>query len=172
MKCTQCSICIVLVLLGAAPIHADIDPWADLTLGQGFSPIFQKVDLGYLSQLVWEDSILFADGFGPDLGASLLPDIQPVYTPWGIIVAPAEEVEEEPLAGDTFVILGTIRYMRFEGGFYAIQGTDGNNYDPINLPNTYAVDGLRVRVVARAQPLMGSFHMYGQIIEIVDIRPR
>ncbi len=110
-------------------------------------------------------------GFGSTLDISLLP-----YSPINLssiadlLFGQEEEIDtEEFLPKETFLIIGTIDYVGLEGGFYAIEGDDGQAYDPINLPDNFKRDGLRVRVIARPQPLMGSFHMYGQIIEIVEI---
>jgi lipopolysaccharide export LptBFGC system permease protein LptF len=64
---------------------------------------------------------------------------------------------------------GTVSYKTFEGGFFAIDGDDGNGYDPINLPDEYAVDGLRVQVSALIRDDLASFHMWGSIVEIVEI---
>lgn len=63
---------------------------------------------------------------------------------------------------------GTVKYIGLEGGFYGIIGTKGN-YDPINLPRAFAVDGLKVRFVAKVRDDMGSIHMWGTLIEIIKI---
>ena len=70
---------------------------------------------------------------------------------------------------DTFEIIGTVAYKNIEGGFYAIDGDDGSKYDPINLAETFRKDGLRVKVTARPRVGAMSFHMYGAIIEVVNI---
>ena len=57
----------------------------------------------------------------------------------------------------------------FEGGFYAIRGDDASTYDPINLPDEFEVDGLRVRFEGRLLRDRVSFHMAGPIIEVVTI---
>jgi len=64
---------------------------------------------------------------------------------------------------------GTITYLSFEGGFYGIVGDDDNNYDPINLPQEFQEDGLRVSFAARICEDQISFHMWGIIIEIIRI---
>lgn len=74
-----------------------------------------------------------------------------------------------PIAEDTFEIMGTVIYKRIEGGFYAIDGDDGRKYDPINLPDSFRKDGLKVKVTARLKKDTMSFHMYGAIIEVVNI---
>ena len=65
--------------------------------------------------------------------------------------------------------LGTIRHLTFEGGFYGIYADSGAHYQPVNLPEAFAEDGIRVRFCA--QPLEGvvSFRMWGIPVEIVEI---
>jgi len=70
---------------------------------------------------------------------------------------------------DTFQIVGKVTYKNIEGGFYAIDGDNGRKYDPINLPEPFRKDGLRVKVTARRKTDVMSFHMYGTIIEVVNI---
>ena len=45
---------------------------------------------------------------------------------------------------DTFEILGTVVQKKSEGGFYAIDGDDGNKYNPITLSDSFRKDGLKV----------------------------
>jgi hypothetical protein len=70
---------------------------------------------------------------------------------------------------DAFELLGTVVHKDLEGGFFAIDGDDGRTYDPINLPETFKKEGLKVKVIARLRKDVGSIHMIGDIIEIVDI---
>ena len=70
---------------------------------------------------------------------------------------------------DTFEIIGTVAYKNIEGGFYAIDGDDGSRYNPINLPETFRKDGLKVKVTARLKKDAMSFRMYGAIIEVANI---
>jgi hypothetical protein len=73
---------------------------------------------------------------------------------------------------DTFEILGTVVYNNLEGGFFAIDGDNGNKYAPISLPKSFRKDGLKVKVTARLKKDAMSIHMYGSIIEVVDIAGR
>ena len=66
-------------------------------------------------------------------------------------------------------IVGNVTYKNIEGGFYAIDGDNGSKYDPINLPEPFRNDGLRVKVTARRKKDAMSLHMYGAIIEVVNI---
>jgi len=62
-----------------------------------------------------------------------------------------------------------VTFKDLEGGFYAIESFDGKKYDPINLPESFRKDGLKVRVTARPQRDVMSFRMYGEIIEVIRI---
>ena len=70
---------------------------------------------------------------------------------------------------DVFQIVGTVTYQPIEGGFYAIDGDDGRKYDPLNLPEAFKEDGLKVKGLARLKKDVVGFHMYGEIIEIMDL---
>ena len=71
---------------------------------------------------------------------------------------------------DKFVIRGTIKHLKIEGGFFGIIGEDGNKYRPINLPKDYQKAGLKVEVEARLRGGMMSIHMWGKNIEIISIK--
>jgi len=55
---------------------------------------------------------------------------------------------------------GTVVHLSFEGGFYGIAADDGKNYDPINMPQEFKVDGLRVQFTANLTNYL-SYHMWG-----------
>lgn len=76
-----------------------------------------------------------------------------------------EKLSSEP----TISITGTVTWKPLETGFYAIDADDGKKYEPINLPDEFAIDGLKVRVTARKLDDMVSVNMYGRIIEIILI---
>ena len=61
---------------------------------------------------------------------------------------------------------GTITYLGIEGGFYGIVTDDGQHYDPIDLPDEFKQDGLRIRFTAQERRDQASFHMWGVIVEI------
>jgi hypothetical protein len=69
-------------------------------------------------------------------------------------------------------IVGIIRRLPLEGGFYAIVGSDGVTYDPMNLPAEFRQDGLAVEAVARRRPDRLGTHQMGQIVELERIRAR
>jgi inhibitor of cysteine peptidase len=71
--------------------------------------------------------------------------------------------------GEAISETGTVKYIDLEGGFYGIVGDDGQQYDPMNLDQTYQQDGLRIRFQAKIRPDIASIHMWGIIIEITKI---
>lgn len=71
---------------------------------------------------------------------------------------------------DNVVFSGTITFYSFEGGFYGIISDFGNSFDPIDLPEEFEEDGMRVFVIAKKRSDLGSIHMSGKIIEITTIR--
>ena len=66
---------------------------------------------------------------------------------------------------------GVVRYVGLEGGFYSLESVHGK-FDPMNLPTDYRQDGLRVHFAGVVRHDMASTHMYGQILELSDIRRR
>lgn len=71
--------------------------------------------------------------------------------------------------GEAISGTGTVKYIDLEGGFYGIVGDDSQNYDPMNLDQTYQEDGLRVRFQAKIRQDIASIYMWGTIIEITKI---
>jgi inhibitor of cysteine peptidase len=65
---------------------------------------------------------------------------------------------------------GTVKYISLEGGFYGIITDKNEHLDPINLSKEFQVDGKRVtfRYIIRTD--LASFHMWGAIIEIIEIK--
>jgi len=66
-------------------------------------------------------------------------------------------------------ITGTIKYVDLEGGFYGIVTDAGQKLDPVNLPDAFRQDGLRIQArVERAEGQV-STHMWGPLVRIVEI---
>ncbi len=82
--------------------------------------------------------------------------------------APPSEQADTPV-GEIVKIRGTVVHKDVEGGFFAIESDDGRVYDPVNLPDRFKKHGLKVKVSAKLRNDMGSIHMVGDIIEIVEI---
>ena len=64
---------------------------------------------------------------------------------------------------------GEIIYDDLEGGFYGIVSSDGDKYDPVNLPEEYKIDGLPVEFKLVKSNDTGSVHMWGTIVYVHDI---
>jgi len=64
---------------------------------------------------------------------------------------------------------GTIHYIDLEGGFYGIITDKQEQYDPINLPEVFKQDNLRVEFKARLATNQNSIHMWGKLIYILEI---
>ena len=62
----------------------------------------------------------------------------------------------------------TVRFVAIEGGCWAIQTPDGD-YEPVNLPEKYRVNGLWVHVVLRGARV-GSFCMIAPVVSLDSIR--
>ena len=87
--------------------------------------------------------------------------------------------EDEVVLGETAgttTIVGTVNYVQIEGGFWAIRGGEPGSesmktYEPVNLPESFQVDGLPVEVRALVRKNQASFRQVGPIIEIRSIAP-
>ncbi|MDP2039341.1 MAG: hypothetical protein Q8L04_18340 [Ignavibacteria bacterium] len=64
---------------------------------------------------------------------------------------------------------GIVKRIELEGGFWGIVSDDNQNFDPLNLPQSYQVDGKRIKFSYKERNDLASFHMWGTIIEIIEI---
>ncbi len=67
---------------------------------------------------------------------------------------------------------GTVKFMDLEGGFFGIITASGEKHDPINLDEDYKIDGLSVSYSYKVHKDMMSIHMWGTIIEIIEIEEK
>ena len=68
-------------------------------------------------------------------------------------------------------VIGTVQFYTLEGGFWAVRGDDGTTYDPMNgLPKEFQQEDLRVSMTVKIRTDMGSVHMVGPVVEIIEIR--
>ena len=67
------------------------------------------------------------------------------------------------------IIIGKIVYVPLEGGFYGIEGVDGQEWYPIDLPDSFKEKGLEVVVQAVESPDTFSLAMWGTPIKILTI---
>ncbi len=108
---------------------------------------------------------------GKPVSEKAIPKVEPNVSEPNIAQPNASPSLESPTIpdSDTFEMQGTIVRKNIEGGFYAIDGDDGRKYNPINLSESFRKDGLKVKVTARLRMDAMSIHMYGAIIEVVEI---
>jgi len=76
---------------------------------------------------------------------------------------PSFSIDNRP---DRFVdIIGNVVFVELEGGFFGIIDDDGRHYEPINLPEEFEIDGLRIKFSGRPTPGY-SIYMWGMSIGI------
>lgn len=67
------------------------------------------------------------------------------------------------------MITGTITYVDLSGGFWGIEGDDGQKYTPNDqLPDTFHQEGLKVKAELRPANGFGIF-MWGQQVNVIKI---
>ena len=71
---------------------------------------------------------------------------------------------------DTIKGTGTVKYIDLEGGFYGIITDKGEKLNPLNLPDEYKIDGLRVKFKARILRNVTTTQMWGTPVEIIEIK--
>ncbi len=65
--------------------------------------------------------------------------------------------------------VGFVVYNPAEGGFYGLKAGE-QKYDPLQLPKSYQVDGMQVRVRARLRDWV-SGRNWGRMVHVVSIEP-
>jgi hypothetical protein len=109
------------------------------------------------------------DGLNVKFKAYRMP-INPAVRMWGSPVRIISISLDETKSG-LIQITGTVTWVPLEGGFYGIIGDDGTQYDPLNLPEEYSVDGFRIGFTAIEEQNVASIHMWGTIITLTDTTP-
>ncbi len=69
-----------------------------------------------------------------------------------------------------FWIKGEVKYFPLEGGFYGIVDDKGTRFYPLNLPERFRKDGIKVLIKARLKSDTISTAMWGTPIEILEIK--
>ena len=64
---------------------------------------------------------------------------------------------------------GTIKYIPLEGGFYGIETDKGEKYLPVNLPQEFKKDGLKVWFKAKQKKTI-TIYQWGKPVEILKIK--
>lgn len=71
--------------------------------------------------------------------------------------------------GEEISATGTIEFIELEGGFFGIVTAEGDHYLPLNLPEEFRVDGLKVAFTARTAPDTNTIYMWGTPVTILSI---
>lgn len=83
------------------------------------------------------------------------------------------ELEPDPAgSGPAFHLRGVVHYLDVEGGLFVIRDAEGTQYNPINLPEAFRVDGMAVEAEARRRDDMASIGMVGPLVEMLRVRSR
>jgi len=80
---------------------------------------------------------------------------------------PAGQITGRPTSGRQ--IIGTVRHINLEGGFYGIETDAGGRLDPVNLPEEFQKEGVRIRAWVEDLKDRVSFRMWGTLVRIRDI---
>ncbi len=83
------------------------------------------------------------------------------------------ELKPDPAgAGAPIHITGTVHHLDLEGGVFVIRDASGTQYNPVNLPDAFRVDGMSVEADALRRDDMASIGMVGPLVELLRIRSR
>ncbi|MCM2465060.1 putative hemolysin [Methanoculleus oceani] len=86
---------------------------------------------------------------------------------WGV---PVEVIAIDTAGNATYVAKnGTVAFVDLEGGFYGIVADDGERYLPLDLNETYRVDGMRLSFIGEIARDTATIQQWGTPIEIIDV---
>ena len=96
-----------------------------------------------------------------------MPKLHSMFVALALLAGPSCTMTDSDLVR----VNGTVHYITFEGGFWAVRGDDSTTYDPLGgLPPGFQEDGLRVFLEAKIRSDLGGIHQAGPIVEILTIR--
>jgi len=90
---------------------------------------------------------------------------------WAIISGVSAASEQISDNSSLFPFEGTIVYQDLEGGFFGIITEEGEKLLPIDLPDKYTIDGLRISGIATPETGMVSSNMWGEMVSVDDLVP-
>ena len=64
---------------------------------------------------------------------------------------------------------GTVIFLEIEGGFYGIRADSGEHYRPVDLPETFESNGMRIRFCAEPVQGLVGIHMWGVPVTLREI---
>jgi hypothetical protein len=82
------------------------------------------------------------------------------------------ELTPEGAGGPQFHLTGTVTRQDVEGGLWVIRTQDGANYNAINLPREFQVEGVAIEADARRRENVPASQTAGPQIDILRIRKR
>lgn len=65
-------------------------------------------------------------------------------------------------------VTGTIRFKTIEGGFFALDGHNGEKYMPHGMDKSLLKDGMVVEVKGIIMKDMMTFQQYGEVLKVTD----
>jgi hypothetical protein len=66
-------------------------------------------------------------------------------------------------------VVGTIRFVEIEGGVYLIVAADSTRYQPLDLPEAFRKDGLRVRATLRRETDVMTAGQAGDPVSVIHV---
>src|SRR3990170_3501441 len=83
------------------------------------------------------------------------------------------EVPTDPLKSETHALVNaTVEFLNLEGGCWTIAPSEHVYYLPLNLPDQFRRDGLKVQVEVLRRDDYASVCMVGPVVQILSIRSR
>lgn len=73
-------------------------------------------------------------------------------------------------AGQDVAFAAEVKWISLEGGFFGLVAEDETKYLPLNLPEGFRRDGLRVKVKGRLKEEAVTIYMWGKPLEILDLK--
>ena len=71
--------------------------------------------------------------------------------------------------GDFFTANGSVRYMGADGGCWQVMSDNEDLFTPMNLPEEFQVEDLRIWIEAKYRNDLDPACLSGYVIEIIDI---
>lgn len=75
----------------------------------------------------------------------------------------------DDLLDGTIVVTGTVTFINLEGGAWVIRGDNGITYEPLNLPDAFLEEGLRIRARGTIRNDLASIVQVGPILDIQTV---
>ena len=73
------------------------------------------------------------------------------------------------VAQDAIIFVAEVRWISVEGGFFGLVAEDGRKFFPLNLPQEFKKEGLKIKVKGNIKKGIATVQMWGAPIEIREI---